>query len=359
MKSRLARFCKIGELEGWNGSQRSTCGSGVSYSGESSDSSPQTDRNFLKTDPVQSTSPAMDPSWLMLGLELPMSRLKLFLHGLGLYMEGNIETLRDRLIRFQDYKRGLPGVHWDPAVDEGSSPGDDPELALLSERVNRRYKGSCQNLIEPVDDSLGSNICLVQELVFGGGSAKHETHKSELVNDSSSTMDGVLLDHAKGITGPPIDNDGKSVYFESPTDQFVTCRDLDVAIRTLESKIEDCFAKLQQVPIRDSAPLKDLNNRVFKRRRRRFCNNLKKPSDGTIISDEAVHNLTTEYTNGGNASTEVSTSTFSSNSSNQKDRSSDDKSKIVKKRRHRRRRPFKKSKISRVSLVASNVVNFS
>ncbi|KAH0537962.1 hypothetical protein KQX54_001873 [Cotesia glomerata] len=220
---------------------------------------------------------------------------------------------------------------------------------------------------------LTSNSHLVQEFVSSGGFAKHESfesldvtpqrelvtnpsiseeevlnsdgsysaHQDELVNDSSSTVDGVLLDHANSTVGPPMDNDGKLGNFESSIEQFVTRRDLDVAVQ------------------KDSAPPKDLNNRVFKRRRR-CCNNFKKPSDGTMISDEAVHNLTTQHTNGGNASKEVSTSTVSSDSCDQKHGSSDAKSEVVeKRRRRRRRRPSKKTKASGASLVASNVVYFS
>ncbi|KAH0546506.1 hypothetical protein KQX54_010551 [Cotesia glomerata] len=188
------------------------------------------------------------------------------------------------------------------------------------------------------------------------------------MENGKPAMDGVVLDHASNTAGPPMDNDGESVNFESATDQFVTRRYLDVAVRNLESKIENCFTKLQQiimdkmttrvnnrentsreendqklesqcdsgvdceskVPIGDSAPLKDLNNRVFKRRRRKFSNNLKKPSNSTMTIDEAVHNLTTECTNGGNASSGFNTSTVSSDSSDQKDGTSDAKSEVVK-----------------------------
>ncbi|KAH0557477.1 hypothetical protein KQX54_006696 [Cotesia glomerata] len=39
-KKRNTRFREIGELKGWNGIQRSTCGSGISQLDESMDSSP-------------------------------------------------------------------------------------------------------------------------------------------------------------------------------------------------------------------------------------------------------------------------------------------------------------------------------
>lgn len=221
----------------------------------------------------------------------------------------------------------------------------------------------------------------------------YSAHQGELVNDSSPIVDGVLLNHVSYTAGPPMDNDDKPVNFESSMDEFVTRRNLDVALRTLESKIEDCFAKLQQVIVdkmttrvssqdntsqvanggkstclggsgvncdtedfsRESMPLKDPNNRLFKRRRRRFRNGSMKSSDGITSSDEAIDNLTTGYINRGNASRKVSTSTFSSDSSNQKDCSSDSKSEVVKKRRQ----PFKKTKTSRASSVSSNVADLS
>ncbi|KAH0561043.1 hypothetical protein KQX54_011664 [Cotesia glomerata] len=413
------------------------------------DSSPQTDRSIVKTDPVHNYSPAMDQTWLMTGLELPTSQLRLFLCGLGLSSKGNLETLHDRLIRHLEYKYEVPGVHWDPTVDEVSPPGDDLESTLLPEKseigetgklteivvdINQTsqssIQSSCEDLIERVDEILSSSSRLIQELASSGGFSKHESfesldvtpqrelvtypsiseeevlnsdgsysaHKDELVNDPSSTVDGVVLDHASKTAGPPMDNDGESVNFESSMDQIVTRRDLDVAVRKLESKIENCFTQLQQVimdkmmtrvnyqedtsrvvndqklesqsdsgvdceskvPSRDSAPLKDSDNRVFRRRRRRYCNDLKKPSDGTIISDEAVHNLTSEYTKGEDASRKASSSTVNSDPSDQKDGSSDAKSEVAKKRkRRRRRRSSKKTETSRAPVVVSNVVDFS
>ncbi|KAH0546709.1 hypothetical protein KQX54_014041 [Cotesia glomerata] len=196
----------------------------------------------------------------MTGLELPTSQLRLFLCGLGLSSKGDLDTRQDRLIRHLEYKYKVPGVHWNPTVDEVSPPGDDLDSTLLSERseiaetgkfieivvdINQTsqssIQSSCQDLIERVDEILSSSSCLIQELAASGA------HKDELVNDPSSTVDGVVLDHASNTAGPPMDNDGESVNFESSTDQFVTRRDLDVAVRKLESKIENCFTKLQQI----------------------------------------------------------------------------------------------------------------
>ncbi|KAH0546615.1 hypothetical protein KQX54_012251 [Cotesia glomerata] len=175
-------------------------------------------------------------------------------------------------------------------MDEVSPPGDDLESTLLSEwseiaetgkpieivvDINQTSQSSiqsyCQDLIERVDEILSSSSCLIQELAFSGGFAKHESfesldvtpqrelvtypsiseeevltsdgsysaHKDELVSDPSSTVDGVLLDHASNTAGPPMDNDGESIKCESSMDQIVTRRDLDVAVRNLESKIEN------------------------------------------------------------------------------------------------------------------------
>lgn len=294
MKVKLVRFCEIGELKGWNSSQRSISGSGISHLEELMDSSLQTDRSIVKTDPVHNSSPAMDQTWLMTGLEFPISQLRLFLCGLGLSSKEDFETLQDRLIRYQEYKYKIPGVHWDPAVDEASPPGDDLESTLLSERPEIAETGKpieivvdinqasqsliqscCQELIERVDEVLSSSSCLIQELASSGGFAKHESfelldvtpqrelvtypsaseeevlnsdgsysaHKDELVNGPSSTVDGLSLDHASNAASPTMDNDGESVNCESAMDQFVTRRYLDVAVRKLESKIDDHFTK--------------------------------------------------------------------------------------------------------------------
>ncbi|KAH0540285.1 hypothetical protein KQX54_015534 [Cotesia glomerata] len=111
--------------------------------------------------------------------------------------KGDLETLRDRLIRHQEYKYRVPGVHWDPTVDEASPPGNDLESTLLSERseiietvesielvVNSdqtsqsSIQSSCHNLNERVDEILSSSSCLIQELASSGSFAKHESFES-------------------------------------------------------------------------------------------------------------------------------------------------------------------------------------
>ncbi|KAH0567878.1 hypothetical protein KQX54_015669 [Cotesia glomerata] len=423
----LVRFREIGEVKGWNGIQRLICGSGISHLDESMDSSPQTDRSIVKTDPVHNYSPAMDQTWLMTGLELPTSQLRLFLCGLGLSSKGNLETLHDRLIRHLEYKYEVPGVHWDPTVDEVRKL---TEIVVdINQTSQSSIQSSCEDLIERVDEILSSSSRLIQELASSGGFSKHESfesldvtpqrelvtypsiseeevlnsdgsysaHKDELVNDPSSTVDGVVLDHASKTAGPPMDNDGESVNFESSMDQIVTRRDLDVAVRKLESKIENCFTQLQQVIMDkmmtrvnnqedtsqvvndqksesqcdsgvdcetqdvggDLKSLKDSNKGILKRRRRGLYNRSKKSSDGTTSNDEATYNLTTKYTNRGNASSEVNALTSASDSGDRNDCSSESKSEFIKKRRRRRRRPSEKTKTSRASLVANNVVGFS
>ncbi|KAH0540246.1 hypothetical protein KQX54_015033 [Cotesia glomerata] len=412
MKSMLARFREIGELEGWNGNQRSTCDSGISHLDESMDSSPQTDRNIIKTDPVHNPSPAMDQTWLMTGLELPISQLRLFLCGLGLSSKGGLETLQDRLIRHQEYKYKVPGVHWDPAVDEASSPGDDLESTLLSERSETvgiakpigvvvdsdpksqlSIRNSCQNLIERVDELLSSSSYLIQELVSGGGFAEHESfesldvtprelvtdpsiseevlnsdgsysaHKGELVNDSSSTVDGVSLNHASCTAGPPVDNEGKPLIIVGKITTKVSSQEKATPMTIDQKSANQCDSGIDceaETLSKDSISIQSSANRIFKRRRRKFRNKSTKSSDGITSHDEAARNFTTEYTNCGNASGEVDTSTSSSVSSNQNDGSSDSYSEVVKKRRRRRRRrPFKETRTSRASLVANNVTGFS
>ncbi|KAH0567831.1 hypothetical protein KQX54_014673 [Cotesia glomerata] len=117
----------------------------------------------------------MDQTWLMTGLELPINRL----------------------IRYQEHKYKIPGVRWDPAVDETSPPDDDLESTLPSERseivetgklieiavdINQTsqssIQSSCQDLIERVDEILSSSSCLIQKLASSGGFAKHESFES-------------------------------------------------------------------------------------------------------------------------------------------------------------------------------------
>ncbi|KAH0555247.1 hypothetical protein KQX54_016397 [Cotesia glomerata] len=90
----------------------------------------------------------------------------------------------------------------------------------------------------------------------------------------------------------------------------------------------DCESK---VPSRDSAPLKDSDNRVFRRRRRRVKMHREKRARRQSIRI-----------------------------CDQKDGSSDAKSEVAKKRkRRRRRRSSKKTETSRAPVVVSDVVDFS
>lgn len=115
-----------------------------------------------------------------------------------------------------------------------------------------------------------------------------------------------------------------------------------------------------EVPVGDSKFLKSSNHCIFKRHRRRFRNGSKKPSNDTTSNDQALRNLTTEYTNRGNASSEMNASTSASDSTDRNDPSSDSKSEFIKKRRRgRRRRASKKTRTPRTSLVASNVADYS